>query len=96
MAITAEWPRRSPSEEKKGKTSVLLSNVVDYSGLMSHLLAVGLINPAACFVGGQRLLLVGVWGELEMKDGSDKCLLNSRTAEKEIQQGNTQTPILFT
>lgn len=75
---------------------MLLSNVVDYSGLMSHLLAAGLINPAACFVGGQRSSLVGVWGELVMKDGSDKCLLNSRSAEKEIQQGNTQSLILFT
>ena len=39
---------------------------------------------------------MGVRGELAMKDGSDKCLLNSRSAEKEIQQGNTLSLILFT
>lgn len=53
------WPLtqrgHSLGPPKKGKQpSVPVSNVVDYTGLVSHLPAAALINPAACFVPGQR------------------------------------------
>lgn len=68
MAITPDCPHRSPPSEKPNKTNEPVSNVVDYSGLTPHLPVVGLINPAACLVLGQRSHRGGRWLERDQRN----------------------------